>query len=114
MHFQLKLWTILETWNNEIVNKLCFKCDKLAFLPSGVQSYAKIGSEDAIVLRVNAEVDNAHALQLDVNVTQMSVEIAGLGNVKYITLIFCELDFTLSRFPPPPSSSSSSSSSYIS
>lgn len=30
--------------------------------------------------RVNAEVDNAHASLLDVNATQMFVEIAGLGN----------------------------------
>lgn len=30
--------------------------------------------------RVNAEVDNAHALLLDVSVTQMFAEIAGLGN----------------------------------
>ena len=43
-----------------------------------VQRAAKIGLEDAIVPRVSAEVANAHALLLDVNVTQMSVEIAGL------------------------------------
>lgn len=30
--------------------------------------------------RVNAEVANAHALQLDVNVTQMFAGIVGLGN----------------------------------
>lgn len=30
--------------------------------------------------RVNAEADNVHALLLDVNVTQMFVGIAGLGN----------------------------------
>lgn len=42
--------------------------------------------------RVNAEADNVHALLLDVNVTQMSVEIAGLGNVPNIftvNLILC-------------------------
>lgn len=44
-----------------------------------VQRAAKTGSEDAIVPRVNAEADNVHALLLDVNVTQMSVEIAGLA-----------------------------------
>ncbi|KAM7495796.1 hypothetical protein LguiA_020210 [Lonicera macranthoides] len=41
---------------------------------------AKIGSEDAIVQRVNAEAGNAHASLLDVNVTQMSAEIAGCGD----------------------------------
>lgn len=46
--------------------------------------------------RVNVEVDNAHALLLDVNVTQMSVEIAGLGNVPNIfavSFILCLLGF---------------------
>lgn len=32
------------------------------------------------MLRVNAEVGNAHALLLDVNATQMFAETAGLGN----------------------------------
>jgi hypothetical protein len=32
------------------------------------------------VQKVNAEVGNAHALLLDVSVTQMFAEIAGLGN----------------------------------
>jgi predicted transcriptional regulator len=44
-----------------------------------VQKAAKTGSEDAIVPRVNAEVDNVHALLLDVNVIQTSVEIVGLA-----------------------------------
>lgn len=44
----------------------------------GAQRAAKIGSGDAIVQRVSAEVGNAHALLLDVNVTQMFAEIAGL------------------------------------
>ena len=46
--------------------------------------------------RVNAEVDNALALLLDVNVTRMSVEIAGLGNVSNsfaVNLILCLPDF---------------------
>lgn len=34
--------------------------------------------------RVSAEVGNAHALLLDVNVTQMFAEIAGLGNEFHI------------------------------
>lgn len=68
----------------------------LTLLPSVVRRAAKTGSEDAIVPRVSAEVDNAHALLLDVNVTQMSVEIAGLGNVSNIlavNLILCLLCF---------------------
>lgn len=40
---------------------------------------ARTDFEDAIVLRVNAEADNAHALLLAVNVTQMSAGIAGLA-----------------------------------
>ena len=51
---------------------------------SGAQRAAKIGSGDAIVQRVSAEVGSAHALLLDVNVTQMFAEIAGLGNEFYI------------------------------
>ena len=39
------------------------------------------------MLRVNAEVDSAHALLLGVNVTQMSVEIAGSGNEFQIYLL---------------------------
>ncbi|KAH1227165.1 Histone-lysine N-methyltransferase EZA1 [Glycine max] len=54
------------------------KCNKLALLPSVVLKAAKIGLEDAIVPRVSVEVDNAHALLQDGNVTQMSVGIAGL------------------------------------
>lgn len=34
--------------------------------------------------KVSAEVGNAHALPLIVNVTQMSVAIVGLGNEFYI------------------------------
>jgi len=44
----------------------------------GAQRAAKIGSGDAIVQKVNAEVGNARALLLDVSVTQMFAEIAGL------------------------------------
>uniref|UniRef100_A0A2N9IR30 SET domain-containing protein n=1 Tax=Fagus sylvatica TaxID=28930 RepID=A0A2N9IR30_FAGSY len=61
----------------------------------GAQRAAKIGSGDAIVQRVSAEVGNAHALLLDVNVTQMFAEIAGLGNefcifdVRYFTDAGC-------------------------
>jgi len=51
----------------------------LAFLPSVVQKAAKIDSEDAIVPRVSAEVDNVLVLLQDGNVTQMFVGIAGLG-----------------------------------
>lgn len=45
----------------------------------GAQKAVKIVSEDAIVLRVNAEAGNALVMPLDVNVTQMFAEIAGLG-----------------------------------
>ncbi|CAI8603705.1 unnamed protein product [Vicia faba] len=45
-----------------------------------VRRAAKIVSEDAIVPRVNAEVDNVHALLLDVNVIQTSVETVGCGD----------------------------------
>ena len=51
---------------------------------SGARKVAKIASEDATVQRANAEVDSAHALLLDVNVTQMFVGIAGLGKVFYL------------------------------
>lgn len=44
----------------------------------GAQRAAKIGSEDATVQRVSAEVGSAHALLLDVNVIQMFAVIAGL------------------------------------
>jgi len=47
---------------------------------SGAQRAAKIGSGDAIVQKVNVEVTNAHALLLDVSVTQMFVKIARLSN----------------------------------
>ncbi|WVY98208.1 hypothetical protein V8G54_030359 [Vigna mungo] len=45
-----------------------------------VQKAAKIDSEDAIVPRVSAEVDNVLVLLQDGNVTQMFVGIAGLGH----------------------------------
>lgn len=38
--------------------------------------------------RVNAEADNARVLLLDVNVTQMFVEIAGLGNEFCVLIAF--------------------------
>lgn len=44
----------------------------------GAQRVVKIGFVDAIVQRASVEADNAHALQLIVNVTLMSVGIAGL------------------------------------
>lgn len=50
------------------------------FTCSSAQRAAKIGSRDAIVQKVNAEVANAHALLLDMSVTQMFVKIAGLSN----------------------------------
>ncbi|KAI3805887.1 hypothetical protein L1987_21774 [Smallanthus sonchifolius] len=43
------------------------------------QKAARIGLEDAIVLRVNAEASNARVLQRLVNVTRISVEIVGCG-----------------------------------
>ncbi|KAK7406681.1 hypothetical protein VNO78_08310 [Psophocarpus tetragonolobus] len=46
----------------------------------GVQSFAIIDSENVIVLRVNAKVDYAHVSQPTANVTQMFVEIVGLGD----------------------------------
>lgn len=58
--------------------------NKLSFLPSVVQKAAKIDSEDAIVPRVSAEVDNVRVLLQDGNVTQMFVGIAGLGNMPSI------------------------------
>ncbi|KAF9669257.1 hypothetical protein SADUNF_Sadunf14G0089000 [Salix dunnii] len=45
----------------------------------GAQKVAKTASEDATVQRANAEVDNARALLLDVNVTRMFVGIVGSG-----------------------------------
>lgn len=56
----------------------------MSLLPSVVQKAARIGLEDAIVPRVSAEVDNAHVLLQDGNVTQMCVGIAGLGNMPSI------------------------------
>ncbi|KAL0418913.1 UNVERIFIED_CONTAM: Histone-lysine N-methyltransferase EZA1 [Sesamum radiatum] len=44
------------------------------------QKAAKIGSEDATVLKVNVKVGNARALQLDANATQMFAEIVGLAS----------------------------------
>lgn len=46
---------------------------------SGALRAAKIGLEDAIVLKVNAKAGNVPALQLDVNVIQMFAGIVGLG-----------------------------------
>lgn len=46
---------------------------------AGAQKAAKTGSEDATVLKVNAKVGNAHALQLDANAIQMFAEIVGLA-----------------------------------
>ncbi|XP_020538356.1 histone-lysine N-methyltransferase EZA1 isoform X3 [Jatropha curcas] len=45
----------------------------------GAQRVVKIVSGDATVQRVNAEADSVHVLLLDVNVIQMFVGIAGLG-----------------------------------
>jgi hypothetical protein len=49
------------------------------FVPNflGARKAARTGLGDATVQRVNAEADNAHVLQLDVNATQMFAEIAG-------------------------------------
>lgn len=47
-----------------------------------VLKYVKTGSEVVIVLRVNAAAVNAHVLLLIENVTQMFVEIVGLGMSK--------------------------------
>lgn len=55
---------------------------------SGAQRAAKIGSEDATVQRVSAEVGSAHALLLDVNVILMYAVIAGLGNYSPLCLPF--------------------------
>lgn len=46
---------------------------------SGAQKAAKIDSGDAIVQRVNVEVDNVHASLLGVNVTLMFAGTVGLG-----------------------------------
>ncbi|KAJ4843048.1 hypothetical protein Tsubulata_037517 [Turnera subulata] len=57
----------------------------------GARRVAKTDSGDATVQRVNAEVASVHALQPDVNVTQMFVGIAGLGNgmvVQYDLVVF--------------------------
>jgi hypothetical protein len=48
------------------------------------------------VPRVNAEVDNVHALLLDVNVIQTSVGIVGLGNLPNtvaLNLMLCLFGF---------------------
>ncbi|PNY12660.1 histone-lysine N-methyltransferase EZA1-like protein [Trifolium pratense] len=68
-----KLWGY--GWNFDEVGM-----DRLVWGYDVVQKAAKTGSEDAIVPRVNAEVDNVHALLLDVNVIQMSVETVGCGD----------------------------------
>ncbi|KAH8489060.1 hypothetical protein H0E87_024632 [Populus deltoides] len=47
---------------------------------AGARKVAKIASEDATVQRANAEVDNAHVLLLDANVTQIFVGIVGCGD----------------------------------
>jgi hypothetical protein len=50
------------------------------------------------VPRVNAEVDNVHALLLDVNVIQTSVEIVGLGNLTNtiaLNLMLCLFGFRI-------------------
>jgi len=67
--------------------QLCFQCDQLYFLPSGVQSSVEIDLEDVSVLRVSVEVDTVHVLQLQEIVTLMSVEIVGLGNVYYLFVL---------------------------
>lgn len=54
---------------------------------AGAQKAARIGLEDAIVLKVNAEVGNAHALQLDVNVIQMFAGIVGSGKMRMVHLL---------------------------
>jgi len=61
--------------------KQCFKNEP--FLYVGVTSNAEIDLEDVFVLKVNAELDNVHALQQKGNVTQMCVKIVGLGNLFY-------------------------------
>jgi len=68
--------------------QLCFQCDQLYFLPSGVQSSVEIDLEDVSVLRVSVEVDTVHVLQLQEIVTLMSVEIVGLGNVYYLFVLW--------------------------
>ncbi|KAG6749786.1 hypothetical protein POTOM_046855 [Populus tomentosa] len=50
---------------------------------AGARKVAKIASEDATVQRANAEVDNAHVLLRDANVTRIFVGIVGLGSVLY-------------------------------
>lgn len=41
--------------------------------------------------RVNAEAGNAHALLLDVNVTQMFAGIVGLGNELYMLISYMHI-----------------------
>ncbi|RVW41531.1 Histone-lysine N-methyltransferase EZA1 [Vitis vinifera] len=65
----------------------------------GAQKAAKIGSGDATVQRVNAEVGNALALLLVVNVTLMFVGIAGLGNEFHNDTLICCGDGSLGEPP---------------
>ncbi|KAJ1412560.1 SET domain [Sesbania bispinosa] len=61
-------------------SKECVESNVLVFkMDHAVKNIVEIGLEDVFVLRVNAKVDNVHALQLKGSVTQMSVEIAGCG-----------------------------------
>jgi hypothetical protein len=64
--------------NNSLPRNNLYKCFSLSV--SGAQRAVKIDSGDAIVQRVGAEVDIAHSLLLDVNVTQIFAKIAELGN----------------------------------
>ncbi|GER42796.1 histone-lysine N-methyltransferase EZA1 [Striga asiatica] len=55
-------------------------CEKYCGLFSVAQRAARIGSEDAIVLKANAKAGNALVLQLAVNATLMFAEIVGCGD----------------------------------
>lgn len=80
--FQCPLRVLIDLCNWHIME--CYKSSYLKFTLSGAQRAARIVSEGAIVQRVNVEVANAHALLLDVNVTQMSAGIVGLGNKFFV------------------------------
>ncbi|KAG6748392.1 hypothetical protein POTOM_048312 [Populus tomentosa] len=61
-------------------------CEKYCGYVLSARKVAKIASEDATVQRANAEVDNAHVLLLDANVTRIFVGIVGLENFEFLGL----------------------------
>jgi len=59
-----------------------------SFLYQGAPRAARTGFVVVIVLRVNAEVVNVHALPLIGNVIQMSVGIVGSGEIYLFMVVY--------------------------